>query len=53
MIAFDDTGRVRWERSLLDRWSFNAGTYAPPWTPVDAATYTVGGETFVAWSASP
>lgn len=42
LMAFDGRGRVRWERTVSERYRFGDEEYAPPWYPEDVIVYHAG-----------
>jgi len=48
LMAFDGCGRLRWERSVSDRYRFGEQEYSPPWFPEDVLVYRAGGAARIA-----
>jgi hypothetical protein len=48
VMAFEGNGRLRWQRSLMDRYEFGAEVFAPAWFPEDILVYRSRGSTRIA-----
>jgi hypothetical protein len=50
LLALDHRGRKLWEYQPRDALSFGKEPFGMPWVPDDLATFTSGGQPFVAWA---
>jgi len=48
LMAFDGRGRLRWQRSVSERYRFGNEEYAPPWFPEDVLVYRTDGAVRIA-----
>lgn len=50
LLAFTDTGDLRWSLAPADRLRFRDGEYGPPWPAKDLVVYRSQGAARIAWS---
>lgn len=48
LVVLDDSGKMRWSRTLDERYQFGETDYRPGWFPADMLVYRAGGQARIA-----